>query len=229
MTREEIVQAVQNITEGRITQLNVEAWLEIELSRIVNRKHYWWRRKNYTFNSVAGTATYNLAVDGTAPLNIADDFYQSSKLYRWVSNTERVKIEWEGDASNILGMVYDTTQGEPKIHTVEPGTTKVIRLGPVPNAVAQYVGLYYAGVNTKWSNPTDAIPLVPPEHHYVVLFAMVRRAFDYLYGQEDVRYVNAVRDEKEALVELDHYDAPSVEHAVAWRSSDPTSFVRSTS
>lgn len=225
MKRSDVIEAIKNISEERIQKLKIENWLELELGRIVNRKHYWWRKKNLTFNSAPGTPTYDLSQAGLAA---ADDFYKMIRLYRVESATDFSVIQWEGDPGNILKAAYATTQDTPCKYTIEPGTTKTVRLIAAPNATAQYVGMYYAGVNINWTDPSDDIPLLPPEHHYVVVAAMLRRAMWYLYGQKDQRYVTAIADEKDALIELDRYQAPSMEQSVEWRFTDSQEIVRST-
>ncbi len=227
----ELREAIQNIAEGQISKLKAEEWAQVELARIINRKHYWWRQKALSFDSVAGTGTYNLGTAGTAPLEKADDFVQmATPLYRWISDDNIEELPFEGRKSEILRLVYSSKQDKPTVFTVEPGTTKTIRLGPIPNAVHTYRGLYWAGLNIYWKTQASAeIPLIPPEYHYVPLASLQRRAFFYLYGQKDPRFAAAVQEELAALADLDAYKAPSTLHVVELRSSDQSAFVRSTS
>ncbi len=226
MTAQEIIEAVQGLGEGRIKKLPLDRWLEIELARIINHKHYWWRKKYFTLNTVAATPTYDLTAGATPP---AADFHKGIVVYRWLSVTEQVKVEFEGDNLKILRMVYDTTQGTPTTYAVEPGTTKTLRFSPIPVSAEQMVGMYWAGLNPNWASPGVTIPLIPPDFHYVPLLALTKRAFFYLYGQKDARYIDAAEDLKRGLAELDSYKAPSTEHAVEWRSADEKAFVQSTS
>lgn len=231
MTFAEIEDAIRNISENRITKLNVRSWAQVELARLVNRKKYWWRNKALAFRSVAGRATYNLSDVGTQATNAAPDFLQmSSSLYRWDSDTSQVELPFQGDKFAILRMANSIATGDPATFTVEPGKTKVLRLTPIEATDNRlYVGMYYAGLLIKWSSASeDEIPLIPPEFHYVAMLSMQRRAFFYLYGQKDPRFVAAVQDEAQGIKDLDEYRAPSTLHAVEFRSSDPTAFVQST-
>lgn len=228
MTLEEIADAVNNITEGQVKKLNIRAWTAMELSRIVNRRKYWWRKKALSFMSVPNQATYDLSDEG---LGIADDFLQmASNLFRWDSSSSQTEIPFQGDNLAVLNMINDTvTQGDPATFAIEPGTTKVLRLSPLEISARLYVGMYLAGVILDWSTPSETkIPLIPLEYHYVVLLAMQRRAFFYLYGQKDPRFAAAVADEQAGLKDLDEYRSPSLQHTVELRSSDPRDFVQST-
>lgn len=226
MTREEIIEAVHNLTEDRIRKLVLDKWLEIELTRIVNRKHYWWRKKTFSFTCSAGTPIYDLSANG---LNIADDFDQMVTFVRWDSSDNVVPMSFISDPQDVLTVIYDTSTGTPTGWLIEPGTTQTIRLAPVPSSSHTFRGLYWAGINTKWSTPgSGTIPLIPPQFHYVVLVALTRRAFQYLYGQKDARYATALQEEMQAMKELAAYVAPTTDFAIELRSYDPNVFVQST-
>ena len=228
MSVQELTEAMTNLSEGKATKFKALSWVQIELAKIVNRRNYWWRRKALSFDSVAATGTYDLSSSGT---DAADDFSSMcTPLYRWVSESEQIPLAFAGDSKFILGAKYSTTQDTPSHWCLEPGYTKVLRLSPVPAAVDTYRGLYWAGINIKWTTPSaETIPLLPPEYHYVALAAINRRAFFYLYGQKDPRYIAALQEERDALHDLDSFRAPSSEHAIEMRSSDSSAFVQATS
>lgn len=221
MTVQEVLEAIRSITEQKITKLKLESWASVEIGRIVNRKKYWWRRNALSFDTVVGEATVN------AP----DDFLQmASPLFQFQGIEKTGELPFVADSLRTLQMVRDTSTGEPKLWTMDPGKNKVFRLYPRPNSVRSYSGMYYRGATIKWTSPgDDEIPLIPPEFHYVVYQAMERRAFFYLYGQKDPRAVLAAQAEKECIADLNDYQAPSTIAPLDWRSGDPQSFVQSTS
>jgi hypothetical protein len=227
LTRSQLVEIVTNLCEGSAQKLKIQSWIELELAQLVARKSYWWRRKTLSFNSGVAVPTYDFSQDG---LDVANDFLKLIKLWRWNGGgTNKEPIPYISDVSGTVDAVYGTTQAKPTGCVVEPGTTKVLRLTPIPIAAEAYVGLYEAGVNINWDDTGDGIPLLPPEYHFVLSFALNRRVFQYLYGQNDNRYATALAEEKEAIAMLDNYKAPSAEVAFELRSSDPQDFVRSTS
>lgn len=228
MKIQEITEAIRGITEDSVKKLKVESWLSLELGRIVNRRTYWWRKAALEFSSVAGQATYDLTTGG-AP--IAADFLQAaSPLYQFDGGaTPTAQLPFVADHLGMLTMRRSTVGGTPTLWTVELGTSKTLRLAPIPNAVIPYAAVYYRGAVINWNSPNvDDVPLIPPEFHYVLYQAMERRAFFYLYGQRDPRATIAAQAEQAALADLDSYKSPSTTVAVEWRSSDEQSFVRST-
>ena len=99
MTQQELLEAVQNISENRIKRLKLQSWAAVELGRIVNRKWYWWRRKALTIDTEAGTRDYDLA---TVNAGAAKDFLQmDGNLFRYLSDTDTPELGYEGRASRI--------------------------------------------------------------------------------------------------------------------------------
>src|SRR6267142_1859202 len=216
MRVEEVLEAIRSITENSVTKLKLESWLSLELGRIVARKKYWWRKGVLEFDSEANKAVYTVN---------ADFLQVGSPLYEFQGVQKVAELPFVSDHLQMLQMRRETATGEPKLFTVELGTTKDLRLTPIPNAVRSYSGIYYRGATIKWTSPNvDEIPLIPAEFHYVVYQAMERRAFYYLYGQKDPRAVLAAQAEKEAIADLNDYQSPSTLVAQEWRSGDPDSF-----
>lgn len=226
MSRQEIVSAVLEMAEDRLKKMTLDAWLEIELARIINRKKYWWRKKLFALSSVAATREYNLDATG---LNVADDFHQMVELNRWDSDSSHPRMTFVSDAAGITLMQYGATTGPPTSYTIKPGTSKTLLLYPITTSAAQYYGMYWASLNAKWNTQGAlTIPLIPEDYHYVALLALQKRAFFYLYGQKDPRFAVAVADLAEGIKDLDGYKAPTTEVALEMRSGDPDIFVRST-
>jgi hypothetical protein len=223
---QEIAEAIRAMSEDSIKKLKIESWLSLELGRIVNRRTYWWRKAALEFSTVANAPTYDLA--GGTP--IAADFLQmASPLYQFDGTTKVAELPFVSDALGMLQMRRSSTGGTPTLFTVELGTSKTLRLAPIPNAVYNYAGVYYRGAVIKWTSPNDdEVPLIPPEFHYVLYQAMERRAFFYLYGQKDPRAVLAAQAEAQCIADLDSYKAPSTLVAPEWRSGNPQDFVQST-
>src|SRR5947209_6755205 len=78
MVKAEIVDAVQDLCEQRIKRPNIRTFLETEFQKLVMRRRTWWRKQVLSFDTIAGTATYDLTAGGSP---IASDFHQMIKLY----------------------------------------------------------------------------------------------------------------------------------------------------
>ena len=226
MKIQEISAAIREITENSIKKLTIESWLSLELGRICARKPYWWRKAALEFSTIANQPTYDLAAGGP----IAADFLQmASPLYQFDGTTKVAELPFVADALGMLQMRRNIVGGTPTLFTVELGTSKTLRLAPIPNAALNYAGVYYRGAVINWNSPNvDEVPLIPPEFHYVLYQAMERRAFFYLYGSKDPRGVLSAQAEQQCLADLDSYKSPSTLVAPEWRSGDPQSFVQST-
>jgi hypothetical protein len=228
MTVQELAEACRNISEDSIKKLKIESWISMELGRIVNRKHYFWRRAAIEFDTVAQQPTYDLTA---GPNAIAADFMQmGSNLFQFDGTNKTGELQFVDDNLGLLKMRKGTTVTTPSVFSIELGSnTKTLRLSPIPDTVYSYAGVYYRGAVINWNSPDDEeIPLVPPEMHYVVYQAMERRVFFYLYGQKDPRAAIAVQAEQQCLGDLDAYKSGSTMQALEWRSGDHNDFVQST-
>lgn len=228
LSKQEIITAATDFTEGRPVKVNLSVWLDFEIQKIINKKRYWWRKKSFTFNSVAGTATYNLGKAGTGHLDKADDLAQLINLYRVESSGGVSKIYPQNNEDEIQKALAETDTGEPSWYLIEPGTTKTLRLVLTPNAARTYRGLYWAGYNPSPSETGDTIPLIPETHHYVCLEALLRRVFLHLFGHKDARYIAQDAEYREALADLAAIPVSSSEMVTELRTSDESVIVRST-
>lgn len=225
-SKQEVVAACLPLAEGRLINVTLSTWLDLEISEIIHRKRYWWRRKSFTLTTVAGTATYDVSASG---LNLADNLEQIINVYRVSAGTDPAKINFEGDENRVQNMLASTTQADPAFYLIEPGTTHTLRFSDIPNAAKDYRILYWAGHNPSLESIEEAIPLIPPAFHYVALLALTKRIFQFLFGLKDNRYVVAEKDLERALEKLDGYQAVSMEHVTEFRTTDSRDTVRATS
>lgn len=225
LSREEIVTAVLNLCEDRIKSFTLESWLDVELAKIINRKRYWWRKKILNTTLTAGNRELDLTAGSPPPAN---DFQEMIRLFRWDSETSRPEIDYVSEAEAVLAMQHGTKTGPPTGWTIKPGTTQTLLFYPQPTADATIRGTYWAALNPSLNQATGAVPLLPPGFHHVALLALQKRAFQYLYGQKDPRFMVAVAELKEGVDELDSFRGPASAEAVEFRSQDSDSFVQST-
>jgi len=224
-TKQQIIDLATELAEGRGIKLNLKAWLDLEISQIIQEKRYWWRRKVATVDSVVGTSEYDLSKAG---LDEADDLEQIISVYRLNADGSADKLYFEGDEDNVQAFLADTTQGEPSVYFPYPGAPLTLCLKMNPDAVATYQITYWAGFNIHGDVSDDEIPLIPPTYHNVPLLALIRRVYLHLFGQKDSRFVVADRDFERALERLKAFNSPSQEAVTELRTSDSDATVRST-
>lgn len=229
MTRDELVKAALEFAENRVNRLTVETWLNVATNKLINRKRYWWRKKFFTLNTTAAKATY--ALDAADTSHLADHFQQMITFRRFDSNGSFVgTVQFRNDPAVVAQILADqTTQGEPANWIIEPGTTRTLRINPVPSGLFILIGYYWAGFNsTAWASETS-IPLLPEDYHYVLLAGFMRHLFLYLYGQKDPRFPAIDAEYKDGLNDLDRYRNPSPDEVPSMRTSDPNDTIRATS
>ena len=227
MTKQDIIDAVVAMTEGRAKRLDLSKLINFEIQRICNRKRYWWRKKTFSFSSVVGTATYDLSDSAVA--TDANDFTEMVQLTRVDAANATPEVPYESDPLQQQAALATTETGDPSRWFLEPGTSQTIRLSPSPNAVKTYRGIYWATPAVFTDDPMVVVPLIPLGYHYVVTAALTRRVFFYLFGQGDPRYVSAERDFEVCMADLDSFRGPATREAIEFRSSSSHDVVRSTS
>jgi hypothetical protein len=67
LTRGDILESVIGFTENRLVQRQLLRWLDVDISKIVHRKRYWWRKKTFLLNTVATNQFYDLNQNGAGP------------------------------------------------------------------------------------------------------------------------------------------------------------------
>src|SRR5579859_2656396 len=83
MTQDEVIKTVQDFTEHRLdAQINWNRLYWFRLQRICKTKHFPWRRKVLTFNTIAAQALYDLSSSATVAPAGAFDVDEIVKVLR---------------------------------------------------------------------------------------------------------------------------------------------------
>lgn len=191
-TVSQIVDQVMGRTQNRASNKpkfdpRMEFWLGLD--EFCQEKHYWWRRKMFSLATIIGTQNYDLSA---APANAADLveveelFVVNSAPQCWPGS-----IPPEFNARQQVGAVY----GQPQVgqtiprsgYFLTPGNFQQLTLSQPANQVYTIAGTYYA-VPMVTDVTVDAIPLVPPNLHFGLIYMLERRIYEFLYGQEDPRW-----------------------------------------
>lgn len=215
MTIEEAIELVRGFAEGRAKKFNLDAWADLEIQDIVNRKRWWWRKKRFSYSLVVGDRTKDL---NDSDAGIATDFHEMIDLRVLFSDGTHQEVRRETDPAVIQGFYASgLAAGDPGLYIIEPGTTQTLRFDRPHSTARTLAGIYWAAHDpvTPGDNIGIVIPLIPRQYHYVVVRALKKRIFEYLYGQDDPRYPVAVDDFEKGIEQLEAYKDPSTKEGTA--------------
>jgi len=187
-------------TEQRgVKVLNLYAELLIVIQEFC-KSHAWeWRKKIYSFSTVATTPKYALPVESQSTQGSACD----------VDDIENVQIITAPDDADLLDEVVSEidqarrqsmdTSERPDSYFRALGDYTSLILSPTPDAVYPMVLVY-------WAIPVDAItqdsavPLVPPQLHGVLAKGFEAFILRYTLGEESAKYESAKAEYEAQLV-----------------------------
>lgn len=235
MTRGSLIHAVYGFTENRQILRTYLTWLDLEISSIIHRQRYWWRKKTADFITFINVPEYNMAA-GTAP-----DMEQIVNLAELNVGRHPRTLGYIGNSEEVQDLIANYSRlGRPEAYGIVPGALQTIRLDPIPNAQYAMRVMYWSGYNPRnvpESNLDNyleqVVPLIPPSFHHVVLLALQRRSFLMLYGKSDGRFKDIQTElygadgESGAMGDLDRYNHPSVQAVEDWQTHDGRVYVSS--
>jgi hypothetical protein len=191
-TAPQIILQVHGRTENRAMNKpgfdpRIEFWLGID--EFCGEKHFWWRRKAFSFQTIPGTQTYDLSA---APAN-ASDLVEIEETYC----VSAPPAQWPGmvhprfSPRAQIGAIYGSAAQIALLpangYFLTPGGFQQFNFMAPPNDVYTVAGTYYA-VPMVTNVATVDIPLIPPNLHYGLFDVFERRVLKYLYGQNDPRF-----------------------------------------
>ena len=191
-----MVQQVSGRTEGRADNKDnfdprMEFWLGLD--EFCQERHYWWRRKATSFAVQVGVQTYDLSSNGTGQANapdcveIEEMFIVNANPQLWPYNvspelTAREQIASLFGDSAVQALVPNSG------YFLSPGEFQTLAFSTPP--VMDYTAAFtYYAVPMVTDVTVDEIPLVPPNLHYGLLYMLERRIYEFLYGQNDPRFL----------------------------------------
>ena len=219
MTIEVAIEKVRDSAEGRGKKFPLDFWADVEIQRVINTKRWWWRKKLFTLTLAASTALYDLTATGAGDAD-AGDFLEMIKLMLRDSDGSVNPILRQTDSVEVHKILAGgAVDGDPSTYIIEPGTTQQIRFDRGASSAKVVAGTYWAAYNPEelGENIDIAIPIIPPQFHYIIPMRLTQRMFMFLYGQEDPRYPAARAEAREAMNELHAFKEPS--------STDPSNMM----
>jgi hypothetical protein len=206
-TRQDLVEKVQKHVGQTTKKLDFDSWLDLVISDIIEEcPHAWWRRKRYTFNTVASDGLIDLSASGAAP-----DFHEAISLVR-IDGTTTKPLAFKylaEDVQAIMATVAET--GEPTLYCMEPGESKKFRLCKTPSTVLPMSLLYWANIEISTAPGGGPIPLIPQQFHLVALLGLLKVTLEYLLKASDSRVLSATKNYERQLFKLKNYEHPHVQ------------------
>jgi hypothetical protein len=183
----QIVTEVQKRTENRANSLidmNMEFLLALD--EFCQEQHFWWRKRRGSFTTAIGTQSYDLSNVGSKPT----DFVEIDEAY--LINADGVTVENELipviDNEAQLAATLNTVQDTPSSFFIDTQTSPTTLFLQAPSSVAQTIVYTYWAIPQSTNTGLTTIPLVPPYLHWGLVYALERRVYEVLYGQEDPRW-----------------------------------------
>jgi hypothetical protein len=209
MTINDIVGYVQGFLEQRAQKFDIQNWTNEEISELIHRQRYWWRKKQWKQNTNSGNPQYQVPADFEQFINL----YNLNPPAQQPAISE-ASIAYMHDNDQIQTSLNVPGSGPPQRYFWLPGNQTTLVLLPTPDSTYQLSGLYWAGY--VWAtDPSQPIPLIPSTFHYVALLASLKIALFYVFGQNDPRYAVAEKKLEIAMKKLDeHIDFSSEPQAI---------------
>lgn len=167
------------------------------LDEFTTEKHYWWRRKSASFQTVIGQQDYDLSSDATGSANAPDcEEIEEAFVVNADPQCHPKHVNPLFSARQVLAAIYGTAvQPEPIPHSgyfIVPGEFQQLSLA-APAQSVYTIGFTYWAVPMIVSSDVDNdyVPLVPPYLHWGLTYMLERRVYEYLYGQDDPRFVTS--------------------------------------
>lgn len=198
-----LIAQVNGRTENRASnRRNFDMQMEffLGLDEFCQEKHYWWRRKVASLQTVIGQQTYDLSTTAEPNPIDAGDCEEIEEMYAInaapVFRTQMVHPRF--NARQQLAAIYGVQIPEssllpPAGYFIQPGGFQELVFSQPPQEVTTVGFTYWAVpmVGPATYGVTDVVPLVPPFLHWGLIYMLERRVYEYLYGQTDPRFVTS--------------------------------------
>jgi hypothetical protein len=196
MTRSQIIKIVQDRTENKLVSNIDYNDLLADVEQAFCAEHrFWFLHKRLSFQTVAGTPTYDLTQITTVPAG-AGLFVDEITRVVLIDGTGNVcKLTGIFDDESVAAMVADQTTAQPGSYTLDQNdmaNPQVLRLGKIPNGVYT-IHVYFWGMpNPTPDSDDDAIYLVPPTKHHILKLGLEKEVWRLVYGEQDPKYATAL-------------------------------------
>lgn len=212
MTRTDIIEQADSLSERKGKQLDLKLLYTRRLQKLSRRYRFWWRKCYAVFTLPQGTTIQDLTVLTTAgnALTPATAFTEVGveevvTLQRVDSATSNPPALTELDpivgSDGFIEMLIGTTVSKPGRYIMDYGDYKTLRLDPT-DAAYQFVLTFWGMPNPPKDSSNDQVPLIPPWYHDVVVDGLIYDIFAASYGEQNSKTVKSLKDYEDGIVDM---------------------------
>jgi hypothetical protein len=190
------------------------------LDEFCGEKHYWWRRLLGSFTTTPPTQQYDLAgVAGGNEVEIEE--VEEVFVVNATAQCSPGNVRPMFNARDQVAAAFGPGVGPffPRSgYFITPGSPQQLQFsGPVTQALL--IGYSFYAIPMITDTTTETIPLVPVFLQYGLKYMLLRRLYDFLYGQEDPRYTTADNNYQRFVLRASKSQSFSSQRAVHASSS----------
>lgn len=222
----DIVRQVNGRTEGRATKkgdFDILKEFFFGLDEFCQEKHYWWRNKLFSFQTQIDVKAYDLSSNATGQA-AAPDAVEIEEAFVINGNPQQYPYSVNpmfsprDQVAAIFG--NQSVQGQfPKSGYFLDGFQNFV-LGAAPTEIYTIAATYWA-VPMVTDTTVQVIPLVPPNLHFGLIYMLERRVYEYLYGQNDPRFVTSNKRYDDFVITASKNESFSSQEAISARTNMP--------
>jgi hypothetical protein len=224
MTRQRIIE-LANWRTGRVGEkkLDLDGEFLGVLQEFCAEYRWYWRKRSVSFATVAGVATYDLgATQADAPDQCIDaldcEEIISVKLFSAPKEYTRLIPLFDTDSQDEA--LEDDSTGKPGHYFIEPGSSRTLRITPIPDDAYRLRISFWAMPNTTADTQSSSIPLVPGYLHRILVKGLEAQIFRYVLGDASKQYLGAKAEYEATVARAAEKRDFAVGKAREWTSSE---------
>jgi hypothetical protein len=197
MTRSDLATLVQKKTENKLVdQIDYDALVSECEQEFCSEHRFWWRHKKFTFQTVAGTETYDLTDTSTVTTTPtgAGPFVEEITFMGRVDGTLISVMDPIFDDAALAEWSTDTSQDKPGLWTISDSSltnSQTLRLHKIPSGVFTIHVAAWMMPNPAVDTSDDVIYIIPPIWHHALQTCVEKEIWRLAYGEEDPKYITA--------------------------------------
>ena len=191
MTISEIIDLANSLTERKSEKvISMPQLFTHVLQEFCGESRFWWRKKTFTFNTVASTGTYDLTSITTTPSLSGIAVEEITKVTYVRAYNDLAELYPIYDDETYIEIAEDNvTKDVPGRYLMEANNNQVLRIAPLPAAIYKIRVTYWAMPNpaTDGLLALASVPIVPPWFHRAIVHGMEYYIWRSIYGGSDDR------------------------------------------
>lgn len=193
MTRDEIIELVNQLTERKAENvISLPSLYQHVCQEFCAEFRFWWRKKSFSFNTVASQANYDL----NTLAGLTDIEVEEITKVLWVSAANGVvELDPIFDDQSIVEEIefaaINAGLGAPNTYTFDFTDWKTMRIQPVSDQPYKIRVVAWCTASPATDSTSQVVPLIPPRFHRGVVHGMEKYVWRVIYGQEDPRTATA--------------------------------------